>query len=160
MEISINELPVDKRKPKPRDENDLGFGNIFTDHMFLLDYKEGRGWHNARIEPFHDLELSPAAMSLHYGQMIFEGLKCYRRPDGGLQLFRAKDNFKRFNRSAARLCIPELDIELAVTSLKELLRLESEWVPRAPGTTLYIRQLLSPQNRIWEYARLRNTCTL
>jgi branched-chain amino acid aminotransferase len=139
MKISIDALPLEKRKPKPKDENDLGFGNIFTDHMFMLDYKQGQGWHNARIAPYQAIALDPAAMSLHYGQMIFEGLKCYRRSDGGLQLFRARDNFKRFNRSAARLCIPELDIDLAVNSLKELLKLENEWVPRAPGTTLYIR---------------------
>ena len=139
MEISIHELPFEKRKPKPTDENDLGFGNIFTDHMFLLDYKQGQGWHNARIEPYQALQLDPAAMSLHYGQSIFEGLKCYRRSDGGLQLFRARDNFMRFNRSARRLCIPELDIDFTMASLKELLRIENEWVPRAPGTTLYIR---------------------
>jgi len=139
MDIRVNAVPAEKRKPKPGDENSLGFGNIFTDHMFLLDYRQDRGWHNARIEPYGPIVLDPAAMCLHYGQMIFEGLKCYRRADGGLQLFRPQDNFRRFNRSAYRMCIPQLDEDQALAALKELLRLEQDWVPRAPGTSLYIR---------------------
>lgn len=139
MNLKINAVPTQQRKAKPADENALGFGDIFSDHMLLVDYRQGQGWHNARIEPYGPLSLDPAAMSLHYGQMIFEGLKCYRRADGGLQIFRARDNYRRFNRSAEKLCIPELDVEMAVDSLKELLRLEADWVPHAPGTSLYIR---------------------
>jgi len=139
MDIRVNLVPLEKRKPKPSDESSLGFGNIFTDHMFLMDYRQGQGWHNARIEPYSPVVLDPAAMCLHYGQMIFEGLKCYRRADGGLQLFRARDNFRRFNRSAYRVCIPQLDEDQALAALTELLLLEQDWVPRAPGTSLYIR---------------------
>ncbi|MEW6263019.1 MAG: branched-chain amino acid aminotransferase [Thermodesulfobacteriota bacterium] len=139
MQIKITQLPPEKRKPKPTDESALGFGLIFTDHMFIMNYREGQGWYNPRIEPYHALELDPTAMCLHYGQEIFEGLKCYRRPDGGLQLFRARDNFKRFNRSAVRMCIPPLDEDLALATLKELLRVDQDWVPHTQGTSLYIR---------------------
>ena len=139
MDIQITELPVGERKAKPTDESALGFGTLFTDHMFMMDYQEGDGWKNPRIVPYQDLKMDPAAMSLHYGQMIFEGLKCYRRSDGGLQLFRARDNFKRFNRSAARLCIPELDVDSALEGLKALLKIEGDWVPKSQGTSLYIR---------------------
>ena len=138
MEIKVNMLPPERRKPKPADQ-DLTFGNIFTDHMFLMDYRQGQGWHNARIEPYGPLVLDPATASLHYAQMIFEGLKCYRRADEGLQLFRVRDNFLRFNRSAARMCIPEIDVDLAIDTLKQLIRVEKDWVPRTQGTSLYIR---------------------
>lgn len=139
MDIQVTQLPSEKRKAKPTDESALGFGNIFTDHMFLMDYQEGEGWKNPRIEPYHDLNLDPAAMSLHYGQMIFEGLKCYRRADGGLQLFRARDNFLRLNRSAARLCIPDVDVDSALQGLRALLSIDGDWVPKSRGTSLYIR---------------------
>lgn len=139
MDIKITAIAPEQSKPKPTDETALAFGNIFTDYMFLMDYREGQGWINPRIEPYHALPLDPAAMSLHYGQMIFEGLKCYRRADGGLQLFRVRDNFLRFNRSAERMCIPELDVDLALDTLKKLLWLEADWVPHTQGTSLYIR---------------------
>ena len=139
MEIKITKAPPDRLKPKPTDESKLGFGNIFTDHMFQLDYLEGKGWQNPRIEPYGMIQLDPAAMSLHYGQMIFEGLKCYRRKDGGLNLFRARDNFIRMNRSCRRMCIPELEVEEVVAAMKELLLVEKEWVPHTHGTSLYIR---------------------
>ncbi|MFH1091767.1 MAG: branched-chain amino acid aminotransferase [Pseudomonadota bacterium] len=139
MDIRVILASKDHLKPKPKDESALGFGNIFTDHMFLMNWDEQRGWHDPRIEPYHNLSLDPAAMSLHYGQMIFEGLKCYRRPDGGLQIFRARDNFRRLNRSAVRMCMPQLDQDQAKDALKQLLRLEKDWVPRAQGTSLYIR---------------------
>ncbi|MBQ1472347.1 MAG: hypothetical protein IIZ31_00930 [Lachnospiraceae bacterium] len=90
-------------KQKPADESALGFGRLFTDHMFVMDYTEGRGWHDARIVPYGDFAMDPAAMVLHYGQAIFEGMKCYRRADGGLQLFRPKDNLARMTRSAQRM---------------------------------------------------------
>ena len=139
MEIKSNIVPEDKRKPKPADESKLGFGSIYTDHMLMIDYRDGQGWHNPRIEPYQHLKLNPAAMCLHYGQEIFEGLKCYRRADGGLQLFRPADNFKRFNRSAVRMCIPEIDVDLALDTLKELLKVEQDWVPKGEGTSLYVR---------------------
>ena len=95
-------------KAKPADETKLGFGHVFTDYMFIMDYKTGKGWHDARIVPYGNLELSPAALCLHYGQEVFEGLKAYRRADGGIQLFRPTENFKRLNSSNGRLVIPEL----------------------------------------------------
>ena len=126
-------------KKKPQDESKLGFGHYFTDHMFLMDYEEGRGWYNARIVPYADFALDPASMVLHYGQAIFEGSKCYRTPDGGLQLFRPEANLARMTRSAQRMCMPALDEETALEGLKVLIRLEADWVPHSPGTSLYIR---------------------
>ena len=99
-------------KEKPKDESKLGFGHIFTDHMLVMPYDEGQGWHDPVIMPYGDITLSPSAMCLHYGQTVFEGLKAYRRADGGVQLFRPDENFKRLNRSNERLVIPELPEEL------------------------------------------------
>lgn len=126
-------------KAKPQDESKLGFGTIFTDHMFLMDYEEGKGWHNPRIVPYGDFAMDPAAVVLHYGQAIFEGTKCYRRKDGGLQLFRPQDNMARMSNSAARMCMPRLDEPLALEGLKELVKMDAEWVPHQEGTSLYIR---------------------
>ncbi len=139
MELIKNLLPLESRKQKPQSADDLSFGDTFTDHMIMMDYKEGRGWHNARIVPYQDICLNPAAMSLHYAQSIFEGLKCYRRKDGGLQLFRPRDNFKRFNVSAERMCMPQVDPEFCLDSLKELIRIEQDWVPTSHGASLYLR---------------------
>jgi len=139
MDIEIQKAEPSQMKPKPRDEANLGFGDIFTDHMFLMDYEAGKGWHSPRIEPYKDIGLDPAAMVLHYGQEIFEGLKAYRGIDGGIYLFRARDNFARLNRSAQRLCMPEVDPDLAMQGLKKLIELDQEWVPRTKGTSLYIR---------------------
>ncbi|MBU2548693.1 MAG: branched-chain amino acid aminotransferase [Proteobacteria bacterium] len=138
MEIKTTTVPSDQLKPKPKD-SELAFGNIFTDHMFMLDYHAGQGWHDPRVVPYGPLVLDPATAVLHYAQEIFEGLKCYRRTDGGLQLFRVRDNFRRMNESARRMCIPELDIDLVVEGLKTLLRVERDWVPGTQGTSLYIR---------------------
>ena len=126
-------------KQKPVDESALGFGRIFTDHMFLMDYEQGEGWKNARIVPYGSFAMDPAAMVLHYGQAIFEGSKCYRRADGGLQLFRPQDNLARMTRSAERMGMPALDEETALEGLKQLIRIEEAWVPHREGTSLYIR---------------------
>ena len=126
-------------KQKPADESALGFGRIFTDHMFIMDYELGIGWHNARIVPYGDFAMDPAAMVLHYGQAIFEGCKCYRREDGGLQLFRPQDNLARMTRSAERMCMPALDEETALEGMKQLIRIDADWVPHKDGTSLYIR---------------------
>ena len=126
-------------RAKPQDESKLGFGSIFTDHMFLMDYEAGEGWKDARIVPYGDFHLDPAAMVLHYGQAIFEGTKCYRRADGGLQLFRPEANFARMTRSAERLGMPALDEKTALEGLKKLLEIEKDWVPHQDGTSLYIR---------------------
>ncbi|GHU72120.1 branched-chain-amino-acid aminotransferase 2 [Clostridia bacterium] len=125
-------------KPKP-EENRLGFGKIFTDYMFTMEYAAGLGWHNAQIHPYAPFMLDPAASVLHYSQSVFEGLKAYRAADGSIRLFRARDNFMRMNASCERLCIPPIDVDFALEAMKRLLRLEAEWVPSAPDTTMYIR---------------------
>ena len=126
-------------KARPQDESALGFGRIFTDHMFLMNYEEGKGWFNPRVVPYGCFDIDPAAMVLHYGQAVFEGTKCYRRADGGLQLFRPDANLARMSRSAKRMGMPALDEETALEGLKELVRQDSEWVPHRDGTSLYIR---------------------
>lgn len=128
-------------KEKP-DANSLGFGQIFTDHMFVLDYTEGSGWHDPRIIPYQPITLDPSAMVFHYGQTVFEGMKAYRTPEGQVQLFRPGKNFERLNRSSARISIPAIDEELALQGLLELVRVDQEWVPSAPGTSLYIRPFI------------------
>lgn len=136
MQITITKT----KHPKPHpDETNLGFGKIFTDHMFNMDYNPEKGWHNPRIEPYGPIQMDPSTMSLHYGQSIFEGLKAFRTDSGKIQLFRPKDNFKRFNRSARALCIPEVDETFALEALKQLLVIEKDWIPKTPGTSLYIR---------------------
>lgn len=139
MEIKISAATPDQLKNKPADESKLGFGDITTDHMFLMDYDDSKGWFNPRIEPYGPLTIDPAAMSLHYGQEIFEGLKAYGIADDGIALFRAKENFERLNRSATRLCMPKVDIINAMEGMKQLILLDKEWIPRSPGTSLYIR---------------------
>ena len=129
---------ADKLKTKP-DDSKLSFGTIFTDYMFNMDYNPQDGWHNPRIEPYASIDMDPATMVLHYGQGVFEGLKAYRTETGAVQLFRPRDNFKRLNNSSRRLCIPEIDEALALDFLKQLLTIEKDWVPSAPGTSLYIR---------------------
>ena len=101
-------------KQKPTDETKLGFGHIFTDHMFIMNYDTGEGWHDARIVPYQNLSLSPAAMCLHYGQEVFEGLKAYRTAEGKIQLFRPDENFKRLNTSNKRMVIPEIPVDDAL----------------------------------------------
>ncbi|MBW1817345.1 MAG: branched-chain amino acid aminotransferase, partial [Deltaproteobacteria bacterium] len=138
MEIKTNEVKPDQLKLKPKDES-LAFGDIPSDHMYLLDYEAGKGWFNPRIVPYGDLSIDPAAMAFHYGQEIFEGLKAYRGEGGEIYLFRAEENFKRFNRSASRLCMPEVDISFAMEAMKKLILLDQDWVPQSAGTSLYIR---------------------
>ena len=137
MEIRVKAAV--RHKAKPEDESNLGFGQIFTDHMLLVDYENTKGWYNARVEPYASLVLDPAATCLHYGQLIFEGLKAYYGKGGGTYLFRAADNFARLNQSARRVCMPELDVDFALTALKKLILLDREWIPKSHGTSLYIR---------------------
>ena len=120
----------------------LGFGSVFTDHMFVMDYTEQAGWHDARIVPYGPLSLSPAASVLHYGTEVFEGMKAYRRPDGGVQLFRPWDNVERLNKSCERLSLPQLDPDDALEAIRRLVEVDQDWVPSAPGTSLYIRPFL------------------
>ncbi|MGN0583026.1 MAG: branched-chain amino acid aminotransferase [Oscillospiraceae bacterium] len=129
-------------KEKPTDENNLGFGHVFTDHMFIMNYDKGQGWHDARIVPYAPLELSPAAMCLHYAQEVFEGLKAYRTADGSVQLFRPEENFKRLNVSNERLVIPQIDVDFCIEALDKLVSIEKDWVPHTDGASLYIRPFI------------------
>lgn len=129
-------------KQKPKDETKIGFGNIYTDHMFVMDYTEGQGWHDPRVVPYGPIALDPCAMCFHYGQTVFEGLKAYRAADDSILLFRPEENFKRLNVSCDRLCIPRVDEELCLEGLKKLVEVEKDWVPRAENTSLYIRPFI------------------
>ncbi|MEF3306888.1 branched-chain amino acid aminotransferase [Paenibacillus sp. GYB003] len=128
-------------KQKP-DASNLEFGKTFTDHMFLLDYTEGQGWHDPRIVPYGPLTLDPAAMVFHYGQAVFEGLKAFRTKDDRIVLFRPNKNAERLNVSNERLNIPHLDEAAFVEYVKALVSIDREWVPSAEGTSLYIRPFI------------------
>ena len=138
IKIELTKSP----KEKPADESKLGFGHIFTDHMFIMDYETGKGWHSPRIIPYQNLSMSPASMCLHYGQEVFEGLKAYRTADNKIQLFRPDENFKRINVSNERLVIPPIDPEFAVEALKKLVEIDADWVPHTKGASLYIRPFI------------------
>lgn len=135
IQVKLTSAP----KAKPTDESKLGFGSIFTDHMFLMNYEAGKGWYDPRVVPYGDFPMDPASMVFHYGQAIFEGTKCYRREDGGLQLFRPADNLARMTRSAQRMGMPALDEETALAGLKKVVEIDQDWVPHQDGTSLYIR---------------------
>lgn len=139
MELRV--LPVDpsRKKSIPNDDSKLGFGRVFSDHMFQMEYSTEKGWHNARIEPHHPLTLDPACTVLHYGQEAFEGLKAYRGKNDAIFLFRHRDNLRRMNASCRRLVMPELDIDFVSEALKKLVLLDRDWIPRNPGCALYIR---------------------
>ena len=139
LDIKITKNPNPAEKPDP---STLGFGKIFTDHMFIWSYSREEGWHNARIVPFENLSIHPASTVLHYGSEIFEGLKAYRRADGKVQLFRPIENIRRMNNSAERLCLPQLPEEDALYALEEFVRLEQDWTPSAEGTSLYLRPFM------------------
>lgn len=138
INMEIKTVLSENRKPLPKAE-DLSFGKLFTDHMFMMDYTDGKGWHDATIMPYQPLAMDPATMVLHYGQAVFEGMKAYRADDGSVKLFRPEQNFKRLNRSDERLCIPHIDEEFAVKALIELLKVDERWIPSAENTSLYIR---------------------
>ena len=139
MEIKFvkNENPA----AKP-DSATLGFGKIFTDHMFIMDFSREEGWHDARIVPFANLSLHPASTVLHYGSEIFEGLKAYRRADGTVQMFRPIENIRRMNNSAERLCLPQIPEDVAMEVLMTFVNCEKDWTPSAPGTSLYLRPFM------------------
>ena len=123
-------------------ENELGFGKVFTDHMLMVDWTENVGWHDARIVPFGRIDLHPASTVLHYGAEIFEGLKVYRRADGGIQMFRPQENVKRMNNSAERMSLPQMDEKEMLSLLTTFVELEEKWVPKSFGTSLYLRPFM------------------
>lgn len=136
MEIRIEKTTAPKAKP---DWKNLGFGHIFTDHMFIMDYDEGQGWHNARIVPYQPIVLDPSALVFHYAQECFEGLKAYRLADGSVQLFRPDKNAERMQSTHERLCIPEIPVDDFIDAVKALVSVDKDWVPSEPDTSLYIR---------------------
>ena len=140
MNISITKTT--SPKSKPQDQSKLGFGQFYTDHMFIMNYDEGEGWHDARIVPYGPISLDPAAMCLHYGQEVFEGMKAYKRADGKVQLFRPEKNMARLNVSNERLCIPKVDEAFCVEAIKKLVEVDQDWIPTEPGTSLYIRPFI------------------
>lgn len=140
MDIKITKTTNPKKKPAKGEK--LGFGKVFTDHMFLMNYTEGQGWHDARIVPYDKLVLDPSSMVFHYGQEMFEGLKAYRGADGKVRLFRPDMNAKRANASNKRLCIPEIPEEDFVEAIKAVVKVDEDWVPEADGTSLYIRPFI------------------
>ena len=140
MDIKITKTINPKKKPAKGEK--LGFGKVFTDHMFLMNYTEGQGWHDARIVPYDKLVLDPSSMVFHYGQEMFEGLKAYRGADGKVRLFRPDMNAKRANASNKRLCIPEIPEEDFVEAIKAVVKVDEDWVPEADGTSLYIRPFI------------------
>lgn len=140
-QVEIKQQLTHYGKEKPA-VDELGFGQIFTDHMFVLDYTEGQGWHDPRIIPYQPLTLDPSCMVFHYGQTVFEGLKAYKTPEKEVLLFRPEQNFKRLNKSSERMSIPALDEELVLEGLKQLVSIDRDWIPEAPGTSLYIRPFI------------------
>ncbi|MGG3451947.1 branched-chain amino acid aminotransferase [Domibacillus aminovorans] len=141
MTEQINVQLAATKREKP-DQTNLGFGRVFTDHMFMMDYTEGKGWHDARIVPYQPITLSPSAMIFHYGQTVFEGMKAYLTEDKRVFLFRPEKNMERLNRSNNRLCIPQIDGDFVIEALKKLIEVDREWIPTAEGTSLYIRPFI------------------
>lgn len=139
MEIEVIKTKKPKQMPKV---DELGFGKYFTDHMFIMKYNEGIGWHDAKIVEYGPIPFSPSALIFHYGQETFEGLKAYKNEAGKITLFRPRDNFERMNRSNDRMCMPPVDVDFVLDALNKLLMIESEWIPTKEGTSLYIRPFM------------------
>ncbi|MCL2772287.1 MAG: branched-chain amino acid aminotransferase [Oscillospiraceae bacterium] len=137
LNIKIEQTKQKKEKPK-----DMPFGKHFSDHMFIMDYSRDKGWHDARIVPFGNISLSPAAMVFHYAQELFEGLKAYRTESGKVQIFRPEKNIARMNWTCERLCMPEIDPQDALDAIEAIVRTDSDWVPSEPDHSLYIRPFM------------------
>jgi len=137
FDIQLTKTP--KTKPDP---NTLKFGKTFSDHMLIMEYETGKGWHDGRIVPYGPIELDPAASVLHYGQEMFEGMKAYRTPDRRVQLFRPYMNAERTRRTNERMCMPDMDPELFVSAVKAIVDVERDWIPEKEGTSLYIRPFI------------------
>ena len=136
-------IRIEKTKnPKAKPEGALGFGHIFSDHMFIMDYSIEKGWYDPRIVPYGPLSLDPSTMVFHYGQEVFEGLKAYKAKDGRVLLFRVDENYKRINVSNERLAIPPIDNELCIEATKQLVSLDRDWIPQQDGASLYIRPFI------------------
>ncbi|MBR5454119.1 MAG: branched-chain amino acid aminotransferase [Clostridia bacterium] len=139
--LNIRIEPIAQKKPKP-DQDKLGFGNYFTDHMFMMNYTEGKGWYDPRIVPYGDIALPPAAMVFLYALEMFEGLKAYYTADGTVQLFRPQKNIERMNNTNERMCIPKINPDDALQAIKAIVDYDKDWIPTAEGTSLYIRPFI------------------
>lgn len=139
QDIQVELTSMKKEKPIA---SELQFGKTFTDHMFIMDYAEEKGWHDPRIVPYQPITLDPASVIFHYGQTVFEGLKAYKSEEGTIRLFRPEKNMERLNNSNDRLCMPQIDEELALDALKKLIQVDKDWIPTAEGTSLYIRPFI------------------
>ena len=142
MKIEIQPVSPGEQREKPADESKLGFGKIYSDHMFLMTWRQGQGWQDATIAKYGPVPLEPASLVLHYGQTIFEGLKAYRNENKTFNLFRPEKNLERFNISAARLDMPGLEAGIFMEAIERLLELDHEWVPHSQGASLYIRPFM------------------
>lgn len=129
-------------KEIPGENNPLKFGTIFTDHMFIMNYETGKGWHDARVVPYQPIVLEPSAMVFHYGQEMFEGLKAYKTEDGRTLLFRPDKNVERANRTNRRICIPEIPEEDFIQAIKAVVKVDEAWIPEKEGTSLYLRPFI------------------
>jgi branched-chain amino acid aminotransferase len=142
METAVTIAITRTTTPRPRvAESALGFGKVFTDHMFRLDWDEGKGWHDGRVIPYGPLMLDPAASALHYGQLIFEGMKAFD-VGGSMRLFRPRAHAARLDASAAKLCMPPVGEKLILEGVRALLKVDADWLPKAPGTSLYVRPFM------------------
>ena len=139
MDIRFVEAKTLKEKP---DQKNLGFGKYMTDYMFVMDWTKDEGWKDARIVPYEPITLDLACVTLHYAQETFEGMKAYRTAEGKIQLFRPEMNAKRMINSNARLCMPEFPVDMFVEAVKALVKVEEDWVPSEPETSLYIRPFM------------------
>ncbi len=126
-------------KEKPKNKDDLGFGKLFTDHMFIMEYEEGKGWYDPKVVPYGPLSLDPATMVFHYGQEMFEGLKAYKTEDDKVLLFRPQKNIERANNTNNRICIPEIPEDIFLEAIKTIVDVDKDWIPEWEGTSLYIR---------------------
>ena len=151
--LKIEKHLIEKTRITEVDFNNIQFGRVYSDHMFLADFLDSE-WQNFTIQPYSDIKLSPGTFALHYGQSVFEGLKAYKSQDGAINVFRPLDNFKRMNKSAQRLCIPEIPEEVFMGGMTELLKLDRNWAPDGDGNSLYIRPLMFAMD---EYIGLRPT---
>ena len=142
MEYTFPVTRTTNPKPRPTDETKLGFCKQFTDHMFVMDYDEGQGWHDGRVVPHAPFLMEPGCAVLHYSQCMFEGMKAYRTAEGKIQLFRPDMNIARMKRTNERMCIPELPGDIFLSAIKAVIHEDMDWIPSAPGTSLYIRPFI------------------
>lgn len=138
-DIRVNK--IEKSRIKELDKNNIQFGKLYSDHMLVAHYENGE-WNQAEIVPFENLSLSPATTFMHYGQAIFEGVKAYKDADGNPLIFRPEDNWKRMNRSAERMAMPDVPKELFVEGMRTLIDIDRDWIPSEDGTSLYIRPFM------------------